>query len=71
MMYSVIHFIRDRFSGYAEALILLSSLLLFFSDSRVLKNNKLEREAAFSRIAGIVYMVIAGVSLVIGIFIPK
>lgn len=71
MMNNIIHFIRDRFSGYSVVLILLSSFILLFYDVRQLKDNKLEREASFSRIAGIIYMLIAGIALLIGIFIPQ
>lgn len=71
MMGSIIHFVRDRFSGYAVALILLSSFILLFSDRRQLKNNKLDKEASFSRIAGIVYALIAGAALAIGVFLPQ
>ena len=64
----IINFIKGHFSGYTLALILFSSYLLLFIDRAQLKRKKLIKEARFSAIAGVIYIIIACTAFVIGVF---
>lgn len=64
----IINFIKEHFSGYTLALILFSSYLLLFIDRAQLKRKKLIKEARFSAIAGVTFIVIACTAFAISVF---
>lgn len=65
----IITYIKGQFSGYTIFLILLSSYIMIFNDSRQLKQVKLKREARFSFLGGIAYAALALTFLFISIFV--
>jgi len=61
----IVEFIKGHFSGYTVALIFICSYMLIFVDRRQMMKKRLKKEAAFSFISGITYIVIAVAAIVI------